>query len=114
MPPARQNTTIERDIGALQATVAMLAETIKEQAALHERMMLQQNEQYTRAVLEFRAMLKAANDDIEKLRGVVIDMKSTVDQAKGGWKVLVGVGAISASLSAILTKIASAMWFTPR
>lgn len=113
MPP-RPNSTTERDIGALQATVAMLAETMKEQAALQERMMHQQTEQYNRAVAEFRLMLSSANADIEKLRNVITDMKSTVDQAKGGWKVLVGVGTISATVSAVLTKIASAVWFTPR
>lgn len=113
MPP-RSNSTTERDIGVLQATVAMLAETMKEQSALQERMIHQQTEQYNRAVAEFRLMLSTANADIEKLRTVITDMKSTVDQAKGGWKVLVGVGTISATISAILTKLASAMWFVPR
>lgn len=114
MPPARQNGNTERDIGALQATVALLADSIKEQSALHQRMMTQQTQQYNQAVFEFKSMLVAANDDIEKLRLVIGEMKSTVDQAKGGWKVLVGVGTISATLSAILTKIASAVWFAPR
>lgn len=114
MPPSRHNANVERDIGALQATVSLLAESIKEQSALHQRMMTQQTQQYNQAVLEFKSMLSTANTDIEKLRMVIGEMKSTVDQAKGGWKVLVGVGTISATLSAILTKVASALWFAPR
>lgn len=114
MPPARQNANMERDIGALQATVAMLAEAIKEQSSLHQRMMTQQSAQYNQAVSEFKTMLGGANEDIEKLRDTITEMKSVVDQAKGGWKVLVGVGTISATISAVLTKIISALWFAPR
>lgn len=114
MPPARPIGNMDRDIGALQATVAMLADAIKEQAALHERMLQQQSVQYNLAVAEFKTMLSTANADIEKLRENITEMKSIVDQAKGGWKVLVGVGTISATVSAILTKVVSVMWFTPK
>lgn len=30
--------------------------------------------------------------------------------AKGGWRVLVGVGAVAATLSAILTKLLGVLW----
>lgn len=99
---------------ALQATVAMLSDTIKEQATLHERMLHLQSEQYGRAVADFKGMVETANTEIRSLRAQIDTMKSLIDQAKGGWKVLVGVGTISATVSAVLTKIASAVWFTPR
>lgn len=97
----------ERDIGALQATVAMLAGAMKDQAALHERMMRQQHEQYVALIEDFKKMVEGANGQIVELRKEVILLKSMVDQAKGGWKILMGIGTISAALGAILAKVLS-------
>jgi hypothetical protein len=95
----------ERDIGALQATVAMLAGSMKDQAALHERMMRTQHEQYITLISDFKQMVEGANKQILELRGEVQEMKSMVDQAKGGWKIIVGVGTLSATFGAAITKL---------
>jgi hypothetical protein len=95
----------ERDIGALQATVAMLAGSMKDQAALHERMMRSQHEQYMTLIADFKTMVEGANRQILELRGEVQEMKSMVDQAKGGWKIIVGVGTLSATFGALISKL---------
>lgn len=95
----------DRDIGALQATVTLLASSIKDQASLHERMMRQQHEQYTGLITDFKSMVEAANLQIRELKEEIQEMKSMVDQAKGGWKIIVGVGTISATFGALLSKL---------
>lgn len=99
--------TIHRDIGALQATVAMLAESMKTQAEMYNKMISQQHAQYTQAVDEFKVMVASADKKIESLKDEIGDMRSLIDQAKGGWKIIVGVGTISATIGALLTKMFS-------
>lgn len=113
-PPRLPPQNYDRDIGALQATVAMLADSMKEQASLHERAMRTQQEQYTSIILDLKNMVAAANKEIKDLKEEVTAMRSLIDQAKGGWKILVGVGTISAAVGAFLTKILTAMWGFPK
>lgn len=112
MPPARHN--FDRDIGALQATVTMLAEAMRDQAVVHERTLRAQQEQTSSVIAEFKGMVSDANKQITELRDEIIAMKSLIDQARGGWKILVGVGTISATIGAILAKVASLVWSVPK
>ena len=102
-----EDRNYDRDIGALQATVAMLASAMKDQALANEKMMQQQYAQYISLVSDFKTMIEKANKQIEDLKSEVKEMRSMVDQAKGGWKILVGVGTISATFGAIITKLLS-------
>lgn len=104
----------DRDIGALQATVSMIVQSIKEQATLHDRMLRTQQDQYNDALAELKTTLHDANEQIGELRKEVTAMKSLIDQAKGGWKILVGVGTISAALGAVIAKVASLFWAFPK
>jgi hypothetical protein len=104
----------DRDIGALQATVSMLAEAMKEQAASHERQMGAQQDQYIRIISDFKEMVAGANKQIEELSKEITAMKSLIDQAKGGWKILIGVGAISAAIGGVVTKFLAVVWNLPR
>ena len=113
MSPVPQ-PNFDRDIGALQATVSMLADAMKQQASLHERQMKAQQDQYSQMIGEFKEMVMGANKQIEALRTEIRDMKSLIDQAKGGWKILVGVGTISAAIGAIIAKIVSFLWSLPK
>lgn len=114
MPPARPNGNFDRDIGALQATVAMLADAMKEQAALHDRSLRAQQDQTLTVIAEFKGMVSDANKQIKELKDEITAMKSLIDQARGGWKILVGVGTISAVIGGFLTKILSLFWTAPR
>ncbi len=114
MPPRPTSPNFDRDIGALQATVSMLADTMKEQAQLHDRTMQQQQDQYAQVISELKTMVADANKQIKELREEIAAMKSLIDQAKGGWKILVGVGTISAVIGGFLTKILTAVWDVPR
>jgi copper homeostasis protein CutC len=114
MPLPVPTPNFERDIGALQATVSMLASAMKEQAALHERQMQNQQEQYIRIISDFKEMVTQANKQIAELKDEIGHMKSLIDQAKGGWKILIGVGAISAAIGGFLTKFFAAVWNLPR
>lgn len=104
----------ERDIGALQATVSMLASAMKDQASLHERMIRQQHDQYITLIADFKDMVEKANKQILELRSEVQEMKSMVDQAKGGWKILVGVGTLSATFGALISKFFPFLTTLPR
>jgi DNA repair exonuclease SbcCD ATPase subunit len=114
MTPPIPEHNIHRDIGALQATVAMLAESMKAQAELYNKMLTQQHTQYTQAVDEFKAMVSSAENKIESLKKEIADMRSLIDQAKGGWRIIVGVGTISAAMGAVIAKIASFVWSIPK
>jgi hypothetical protein len=103
MPPTR-STNHEREIGALQATVSMLAETMKDQAVQHDKIIRQQGDQHAIVLREFKDALVETRHEIAALRGQVNAMTALIDQAKGGWKVLIAVGTISATAGAILTK----------
>lgn len=107
MPPSRQQSNFDRDIGSLQATVSMLAEAMRDQALVHERTLRAQQEQTAHVIAEFKGMVADANKQIKDLRDEIITMRSLIDQARGGWKILVGVGTISATLGALMAKIAS-------
>lgn len=107
-------SSFDRDIGALQATVSMIVDSIKEQAALHDRMLRSQQEQYSAAIADLKRMVADANEQIVELKNEVNAMKSLIDQAKGGWRILVGVGTISAAIGAIIAKIVSFFWAFPK
>ena len=113
MPPL-PTPNFDRDIGALQATVSMLADAMKQQAQLHERQMRDQQEQYAKMITEFKEMVGQANERIGDLKDEIAAMKSLIDQAKGGWKILVGVGTVSAAIGAIIAKIISFVWALPK
>ena len=100
----------DRDIGALQATVSMLADAMKQQAALFERQMRQQQDQYVLMISDIKADIA----EMKSLREDIVAMKSLIDQAKGGWKILVGVGTISATIGVLIVKIASLVWVLPK
>jgi hypothetical protein len=104
----------DRDIGALQATVAMLADAMKNQALLHDRQMSMQHEQAVQMIADFKEMVGIANKQIGELKIEIAAMKSLIDQAKGGWKILVGVGTISAAIGAVIAKIGSFIWMVPK
>ena len=114
MPPTLPTGNFDRDIGALQATVSMLADAMKEQASLHDKAIKAQQEQYTQVIKDLRDMVADANRQIKELKDEIAAMKSLIDQAKGGWKILVGVGTISAAVGAFLTKIFTAVWTFPK
>jgi hypothetical protein len=114
MTPPIPDNNIHRDIGALQATVAMLAESMKSQAEMYNKMLLQQHQQYTQAVEEFKLMVSSADRKIESLKTEIADMRSLIDQAKGGWRIIVGVGTLSAAMGAVIAKIASFVWNLPK
>ena len=114
MSPPIPTPSFDRDIGALQATVAMIVDEMKDQAALHDRMLRSQQEQYNHAVADLKSMVTDANKQILELKKEVTAMKSLIDQAKGGWKILVGVGTISAAMGAGIAKIASFVWSFPK
>lgn len=114
MSPPIPTPSFDRDIGALQATVAMIVDAMKDQAALHDRMLRSQEEQYNHAVADLKSMVTDANKQILELKKEVTAMKSLIDQAKGGWKILVGVGTISAAMGAGIAKIASFVWSFPK
>jgi hypothetical protein len=114
MSPPIPTPSFDRDIGALQATVAMIVDEMKDQAALHDRMLRSQQEQYNIAVSDLKNMVTDANEQILELKKEVTAMKSLIDQAKGGWKILVGVGTISAAMGAVIAKIASFVWSIPK
>jgi archaellum component FlaC len=113
MPPNLPSPNFERDIGALQATLAMVIDGMKDQAALHDRQMRSQQEQFSSIVAELKSMVSDANKQIEELGKEITAMKSLIDQAKGGWKILVGVGTISATIGAVIAKIISFSWNLP-
>ncbi|MEN6302244.1 MAG: hypothetical protein ABFD96_05925 [Armatimonadia bacterium] len=113
MPAPMPSSNFERDIGALQATLAMVIDGMKEQAALHDRQMRTQQDQYNIAVSDLKTMVASANKQIEELKDEVAAMKSLIDQAKGGWKILVGVGTISATIGAVIAKLISFVWSIP-
>jgi hypothetical protein len=113
MPPNLPSPNFERDIGALQATLVMVIDGMKDQAALHDRQMRNQQEQFASIVSELKSMVSDANKQIEQLGKEITAMKSLIDQAKGGWKILVGVGTISATIGAVIAKIISFSWNLP-
>lgn len=113
MPPRLPSSNLDRDIGALQATLTMVVDSMKEQGIQHDRQMRAQQEQFAAIVLELKSMVSDANKKIEELGAEINAMKSLIDQAKGGWKILVGVGTISAAIGAIIAKIISFLWAIP-
>lgn len=48
--------------------------------------------------------------DLEHMMGKIDNMNLILEQAKGGWKVLMIVGGISAVLGGIVTKILAFFW----
>lgn len=114
MTPSMPTPSFDRDIGALQATVSMIVDAMKEQAALQERMLRTQQDQYNTAIADLKGMVTDANAQIKALNEEVMAMKSLIDQAKGGWKILVGTGAISAAMGAVVAKVASFFWALPK
>lgn len=110
MPAPVPTPNFDRDIGALQATVSMLADAMKQQALLHERQMKEQQDQYNRMIAD----LKSDIAEVRSLKDEIAAMKSLIDQAKGGWKILVGVGTFSAAMGAIIAKVVSFVWTLPK
>lgn len=56
------------------------------------------------------AQIATLNAQMTLMQAQVAAMHDAITSAKGGWRVLVGVGTASAAVSAILTKIIGVMW----
>jgi hypothetical protein len=116
---------LEREIGALQATISIVVDTLKTQSQTHERMLREYHNEHKESIRKledeydkvnnrFSDVLTQINKDIEIVRDETKKMKSLVDNAKNGWKLLVGAVTISATIGAAIAKIASYFGVIPR
>lgn len=104
------SSTTERDIGALQAAVQALTDALKTQAVYHEKMMEQQAEAYNQALFDLKATISVANASIDSLQKELESVRGDIREAKGSWKMLVGLATISAVIGGTLTKLASVLY----
>lgn len=51
------------------------------------------------------AQVAALTRQLEAMQTQVREMHDAITSAKGGWRVLVGVGAVAASVGALVTKL---------
>lgn len=109
MAPVGHSNT-ERDIGALQAAVQALADAVKTQANYHERMMEAQAESYNKALSELKDTINAANDKIGELTKELAAVSGDIRQAKGSWKLLVGLATVSAVIGGAFVKVVAAIY----
>jgi hypothetical protein len=105
---------LDREIGALQATVSMLATALKDQGVSHDRMLREYHAQHKEAIKKFEGLVDGLTLQIASLKTDHGEMRSLVDQAKGGWKILIGAVTISAALTAAISKLGSYFWITIR
>lgn len=56
------------------------------------------------------AQINHLTAQVALMQAQVAAMHETITSAKGGWRVLVGVGTVAAGVSAVLTKILGAVW----
>ena len=58
------------------------------------------------------AQIETLQQDMRALKNDVHEIKLILSEARGGWKTLMMVGGISATVGAVVAKIATAMnWF---
>ena len=98
-------STTERDIGALQAAVTALTDALKTQAIYHERMMEQQAATYNQALTDLKTTISSANENIEALQKELESVRGDIREAKGSWKMLLGLATASAVIGGTLVKI---------
>ena len=63
-----------------------------------------------RDIGRLEAQVSALTSQLATMQSQVREMHDAITSAKGGWRVLVGVGAVAATLSAALTKLLGAVW----
>jgi len=58
------------------------------------------------------AQIETLQEDMRSLKNDVHEIKLILSEARGGWKTLMMVGGISATIGALIAKIATALnWF---
>ena len=67
-----------------------------------------------RAIGRLEACVSGLKSDLDEVKTDVKAMRSTVDQAKGGWKVGVALATAGGALGAVLTKVTSMLLVLPR
>jgi chromosome segregation ATPase len=100
----------ERDIGALQAAVQALTDALRTQATYHERMMEQQALSYNQALADLKATIAVANESIEGLQKELASVRGDIREAKGSWKMLVGLATVSAVFGGTFVKIVTTFY----
>ena len=50
--------------------------------------------------------MQAVEREVHDIKTAVTSIKATVDQSRGGWRVLVAVAGISGSVGALIAKVA--------
>lgn len=63
-----------------------------------------------RDIGRLEAQVSTLTHQCAQMQAQVREMHDAITSAKGGWRVLVGVGAVAATLSAALTKLLGVMW----
>ena len=67
-----------------------------------------------RAIGRLEACVSGLKSDMDEVKADVKAMRSTVDQAKGGWKVGIALATAGGALGAALTKIVPWLMAGPR
>jgi prefoldin subunit 5 len=57
-----------------------------------------------------RRELSLLRDDLHEMKECLTSIKSSMDEAKGGWRTLMFISGISATVGAALFKILSVVW----
>ena len=63
-----------------------------------------------RALGRLEAAVASQGSKLDKVEAKVDRICSTVDQAKGGWKALMGAGAIGGAVVGVLMKLSAMIW----
>ena len=100
----------ERDIGALQAAVQALTDALKTQATYHEKMMQHQSETYNAALLDLKKTIEESSKSIDSLKQELESVRGDIREAKGSWKMLLGLATVSAVIGGTLVKIIGTLY----
>lgn len=63
------------------------------------------------SVAKMEVQVQRLEQDMAELKGDVKAIRATLDRASGGWKMLIVVGGISATIGSLFTKIISSWPF---
>lgn len=61
---------------------------------------------HERALGRLEGRMQAVEREVHDVKTAVTSIKATVDQSKGGWRVLVAVAGIAGSIGALIGKFA--------
>ena len=68
------------------------------------------SDEVQRALGRLEAAVASQGSKLDKVEAKVDRLCSTVDQAKGGWKVGIALATAGGALGAVLTKVTSMVW----